>query len=228
MTHLWWWRTSNICYQTTAQMIPSTLDTTSNIWGQNQSLQKPASCKYLVQGYLAGGAGYVLSREALRRFVEIGLDNSNNKSLCYQQDDGDEDVRLGGCMRKLNVSRGDSRDELKLKRFFPFEPRDQIIPKSGRKDWAYELYTQYKEVISRFFWSFTTLIFCLQKNGTACCSDTAISFHYIDPKMMYVMYYLIYHLRYFSYQIFLKLFYSRPLNIHSVPDQEFLSNVTFP
>merc|ERR1719323_2570981 len=152
--------------------------------------------KYL-GGYLAGGAGYVLSREALRRFVEIGLDNSSNKSLCFQQDDGDEDVRLGGCMRKLNVSRGDSRDELKLKRFFPFEPRDQIIPKSGRKDWAYEMYTQYKE-----------------KNGTACCSDTAISFHYIDPKMMYVMYYLIYHLR--------------PLNIHSVPDQEFLSNVTFP
>ena len=54
-------------------------------------------------------------------------------------------------MRKLNVSRGDSRDELKLKRFFPFEPRDQIIPKSGRKDWAYEMYTQYKEVNLKIF-----------------------------------------------------------------------------
>ena len=34
----------------------------------------------------------------------------------------------GGCMRKLNVTHGDSRDEQKLKRFFPFEPRDHIIP----------------------------------------------------------------------------------------------------
>ena len=34
-----------------------------------------------------------------------------------------------------------------------------------------------------------------QLDGTACCSDTAISFHYISPPMLYVMYYLVYHLR---------------------------------
>ena len=43
-----------------------------------------------------------------------------------------------------------------------------------------------------FLW-FIVLLF--QLNGTACCSDTAISFHYISPPMLYVMYYLVYHLR---------------------------------
>ena len=38
-------------------------------------------------------------------------------------------------------------------------------------------------------------IIFFQLNGTACCSDTAISFHYISPKNLYVMYYLVYHLR---------------------------------
>ena len=65
---------------------------------------------------------------------------------------------------------------------------------SGKKDWAYELYTKWKEVRLRGF-LYKVCIYFDQKNGTACCSDTAISFHYISPPMLYVMYYMVYHLR---------------------------------
>ena len=92
----------------------------------------------------------MLSRESLRRFVVEGI---NNKSICHQGDDGDEDVNLGttqltillrdimlvllvvlagACMRKLDVVKGDCRDEKKLNRFFPFEPKDHLIPREKK------------------------------------------------------------------------------------------------
>lgn len=43
--------------------------------------------EYVKQGYFSGGAGYVLSREALKRFVEQALQGSKNCTTAFDTED---------------------------------------------------------------------------------------------------------------------------------------------
>ncbi|XP_068230793.1 glycoprotein-N-acetylgalactosamine 3-beta-galactosyltransferase 1-like [Palaemon carinicauda] len=124
------------------------------------------------QGYMSGGGGYVLSKEAVRIFVEKGLPNGK---ICRQDPGGDEDVEIGKCLYKLGVIAGDSRDSLGRGRYFPLPPVTHLM---GNVPKWYLNYVYYKP-----------------DTGLNCCSDTPVSFHYVDKKEMYLMEYLLYHAR---------------------------------
>ena len=89
---------------------------------------------------MSGGAGYVLSKEALRRFVLDGLTNSE---ICKGSPHGVEDGEIGKCMEKLNVPAGDTRDSRGRGRFFPFVPAHFLFPNFIKKDNWFNKYTFY-------------------------------------------------------------------------------------
>ncbi|XP_036338273.1 glycoprotein-N-acetylgalactosamine 3-beta-galactosyltransferase 1-like [Rhagoletis pomonella] len=134
-------------------------------------------CKFhpfVKQGYMSGGAGYVLSRAALRRFAEVA---SSNNSACSQTQLS-EDKEMGICLQNAGVVAGDARDELGAERFHPLAPI-HLIP-VDTSEW-YPLYLFYK-----------------RDKHLQCCSPSSISFHYIKPKEFYVLDYLLYVLRPFG------------------------------
>ena len=95
---------------------------------------------YAPEGYMSGGAGYVLSREAVRRFVKDALQNPYK---CRMDSVGAEDLEMGMCLYHVGVSAGESRDSIGRETFHPFIPEHHLIPGLIPRDnwfWSYSWY----------------------------------------------------------------------------------------
>lgn len=123
--------------------------------------------------YNSGGAGYVFSREAVRRFADVIKDKSRCPEASFA-----EDVEVGRCLAKTGVTAGYTLDKRGREMFHPLPPEHHLIP----------------GYLDKKFWIYS-YNFHPYKDGPECCSDYSITFHYINPNMMYQLEYFIYHLR---------------------------------
>ncbi|XP_039487953.1 glycoprotein-N-acetylgalactosamine 3-beta-galactosyltransferase 1 [Drosophila santomea] len=129
---------------------------------------------FISQGYMSGGGGYVLSRDALRRLNLFAL---NSSTICKLKGEA-EDVQIGHCLQHVGVVAGDTRDSQGHHRFLPVSPFT-VFPIIQTDSWL-ESYFFHKP------------------NRSDCCSASAISFHYVKDFEFAFFEFFLYYLRVFG------------------------------
>ena len=120
-------------------------------------------------GYMAG-AGYILSKKAVEKFVKRIL-----QGKCQGGITGAEDYNTGDCLQKeaLLIDAHDINHE---KEFFPIGVEEHMKNISQVDEWWY----------SRNQWNNVT------QGGMDCCSESIACLHYVSPHEMYAFNYMLY------------------------------------
>ncbi|XP_004534047.1 glycoprotein-N-acetylgalactosamine 3-beta-galactosyltransferase 1 [Ceratitis capitata] len=136
--------------------------------------------------YMSGGAAYVLSKEALRRFMTTAFHNS---TLCPRaQKFGIEDFYMGVCLQNVGVHLADARFALSAA-----DNKPKFMPLDLHTYMSTDNATQLSE------WLLTMTPYAVE-SGLNCCSNYSIAFHYTSPWRMYMYEFFIYHFRAFGVQ----------------------------
>ncbi|XP_071803004.1 glycoprotein-N-acetylgalactosamine 3-beta-galactosyltransferase 1-like isoform X3 [Asterias amurensis] len=144
---------------------------------------------HVFSGPKTGGSIFTLNKEALELIVPTLKDN---KPLFGGVAD---DLELEGCFKAAGaLSSSHGRDVEGVQRFRMIVP-DHKLP-GNTKGYA------------TWYWRYIRLP---GEKGPECCSDYSISFHYISPNTMYLLEYMIYHMRPFGIG-----HYTCPANIDTI------------
>ncbi|CAO1369074.1 unnamed protein product [Diamesa hyperborea] len=134
-------------------------------------------CRYMtlanLDGYMAGG-GYILSKKALSKFNKKILPNKN---ICRPDDHGAEDLEMGKCLEKTAIF-VDTRDDKNQMTFFQMSVEEHFNPNRIPDNW---------------YWKY--LYYNVTQGSMDCCSKTLAGLHYITPREMYMLDYLIYDVK---------------------------------
>lgn len=95
---------------------------------------------FITQGYMSGGAGYVLSKEALRRFIK-GFDTGQCSHFSSI-----EDMALGKCMETMKVVPVDTRDVKGRQTFHAFPPAHHLERQLPRPKPGFLIYDSYEPI----------------------------------------------------------------------------------
>uniref|UniRef100_A0A0A1X6F5 N-acetylgalactosaminide beta-1,3-galactosyltransferase n=1 Tax=Zeugodacus cucurbitae TaxID=28588 RepID=A0A0A1X6F5_ZEUCU len=135
--------------------------------------------------YMSGGAAYVLSKEALRRFMTQAFDNATRCPRPHKF--GIEDFYMGVCLQNVGVQLADARFALSG------DNKPKFMPLDLHTYMATDNTTEISE------WLLTMTPHPVER-GLNCCSNYSIAFHYTSPWRMYMYEYFIYHFRAFGVQ----------------------------